>query len=222
MSDLKKFLSYLVPIRIKNYQSVHSGNLQINLIDGVRTLDTTNSNYSFGSLQRILFQGLKKIHFNDEFNSILILGLGGGSVIQTIREKFNSQAKIDVVEIDMEIINIARSEFNIGRFQNVKVINDDAFNYVTKCDLSYDLIVVDLFIGNRIPEVFFTKPFLRSINYILNKNGKLIYNLMRDTIENDVKLNIINVLKESGLTISIYEQIENTNDLIIGTKSNTQ
>ena len=89
---MKRILSYLYPIQLKKYYSPINGKIEVKLIDGKKILDTQKSNFSYGSLQRILRYGLKKIDFNMDTDRILVLGLGGGSIIQTIREEFNSNA----------------------------------------------------------------------------------------------------------------------------------
>ena len=54
-------------------------------------LDSKNTNYSYGSLQRILRLGLKNIGFDKivPMDHILVLGVAGGSVIKTLVEDFN-------------------------------------------------------------------------------------------------------------------------------------
>ncbi len=60
-----------------------------------------NTNYSFGSLQRALKKGLKYIGYERirNFESILILGVAGGSVIETLNKEVKFDGKITGVEI---------------------------------------------------------------------------------------------------------------------------
>ncbi len=50
----------------------------------MKVLSSSHANYSYGALQRVLEYGLKQIDMRDVKN-ILLLGLGGGSVIETLR-----------------------------------------------------------------------------------------------------------------------------------------
>ena len=58
---LKKILSYLIPMNVLQKKSVLSKNLEITWNNGELVLDSKNTNYSYGSLQRILRTGLKTI-----------------------------------------------------------------------------------------------------------------------------------------------------------------
>ena len=84
----------------KKYTSKISGELEINLVGGKKVLDTKSSNYSYGSLQKLLHIGLEEINFDDIVQNVLVLGMGGGSIVETIRIDFKSKAFIELVEID--------------------------------------------------------------------------------------------------------------------------
>ena len=59
----KKWLSYLLPITIYKTDSIISKSIELTWHNGQLLLDTQNTNYSYGSLQRILRKGLKEIGF---------------------------------------------------------------------------------------------------------------------------------------------------------------
>jgi spermidine synthase len=215
---MKRLLSYLFPISFKKYDSSLNGTLELNLVNGKLVLDTKFSNYSYGSLQRILHTGLQAIKFNNNIRRVLILGLGGGSVIQTIRENFKSDALIVAVDIDPKIIDIAINEFNINRFKNVTIIQDDALSYIENSNDTFDLIIVDIFIGDTIPKIFTEVQFINSTVHHLNTDGKLIYNTIRNTIQSETINQIKNTLLNLNCKVRILESIEETNDLIIAEK----
>ena len=126
---MKTGLSYIFPIRLKEFRTKLNGLLEINLVNGKAQLDSADSNYSFGSLQKILLRGLEEIKFSNEKN-ILLLGLGAGSVIHTIRKDYSSSANITAIEIDAEMIQIANDYFKLNEFSNLTIIEDDAFWFV--------------------------------------------------------------------------------------------
>ena len=47
---MRKILSYIFPLRLKNYSSEINGQLEINVIHGRKTLDNATCNLSYGSL----------------------------------------------------------------------------------------------------------------------------------------------------------------------------
>ena len=95
---------YLITRKIN---SDYNGTLEITWYNGKKQLNTKNANYSYGLLQKILKIGLQKIDLRPSKN-ILLLGLGGGSVIKTLRDDFDYQQYITAIDIDPVIINIAQ------------------------------------------------------------------------------------------------------------------
>jgi spermidine synthase len=93
---VRKCLSYLVPINILKVKSEFSKTLEVTYNNGELVIDSLNTNYSYGSLQRILAKGLRFIGKEkiQNMNHILILGIAGGSVIKTLRTKFSYQNQI--------------------------------------------------------------------------------------------------------------------------------
>ncbi len=215
---MKKFLSHILPFSLKKYKSKFSGQLEINYNDGKKVLDTSNSNYSYGTLQKILHKGLEEIKFTNDNQNILVLGLGGGSIIETIRDHFKSKAFIELVDIDDTIITIAKEEFEIERFNNINIICDDASDYIKKTSKTFDLIIVDIFIGDTVPEIFTEPEFLTDTINRLNPNGKIIYNTMRTTMPKETLAKIEKVFYERDLKIKVLEKVEDSNDLIIAEK----
>jgi spermidine synthase len=212
---MKKLLSYLFPFVLKHYTSSINGRLTINLVNGKKILDTPRSNYSYGALQKVLHKGLAELPFTSDISSILVLGLGGGSIVPTIREDFNSSAFMELVDMDAEIISIAKNEFAIEQFGNINIVHSDALEYIKNTTHTFDLIIVDLFIVDTIPEVFTQPEFIDHVVYHLAPNGKLIYNTMRKTLPIEVFNRIKESLLAKDLSVKILQQVEWSNDLII-------
>jgi len=217
-AKIKDKLSYVMPLRVKNYHSPINGLLEINITDGIKTLDTHSCNYSYGSLQIILQKGLEEIEWSHAVKNILILGLGGGSVIQTIREVFHSDADITAVEIDHTMIEIARQEFGIEKYAPLNIINDDALHFMAKCSKSYDLIIVDVFVQETIPENCLSTDFLTKISTALAENGNIVFNTMRDSIEKKTIDFVSQQFRKNGLTVRIIDRVGKTNTLILAKK----
>ena len=215
---MKKTISYLFPFRLKNYLSKYNGKLEINLTNGKRILDTPSGNFSYGSLQKILHKGLVKAGFNKNTKRILVLGLGGGSVVQTIREDFGSDAFIQLVDIDSVMIYIALHEFKLNRFGNMDIVCADAADYLKNTAQYFDLIIVDIFLVNKIPPVFTQSYFIKSVCNHLSPEGKVIYNTFRGTMAANVFTRIKNEFITQGLRVTVMKKVDWTNDLIIAEK----
>jgi spermidine synthase len=107
--------------------------------------------------------------------NILILGVGGGSVIHSIRA-YDTKVKIIGIEVDPIMKQIATEQFAIKESRNQKIIIADAIAYLFKETQKYDLIIVDLYIGPLNPSKSRTKKFIKQLSITLKKNGTIFYN----------------------------------------------
>jgi spermidine synthase len=77
--------------------------------------------------------------------SLLILGLGGGSVARVARA-ISPSADIVGVECDAEVLAAARRYFDLDAL-DVEVVHGDARRYLGRSRRRFDMIVEDVFIG---------------------------------------------------------------------------
>ncbi|MHA1344292.1 MAG: spermidine synthase, partial [Promethearchaeota archaeon] len=102
--------------------------------------------------------------------SILIMGLGGGS-IPMMFHNICKQTHIDVVEI-------AKKYFHFNASPGLQFHIDDASLFVKKSNKQYDLIIMDAYIGNELPRSLTTPEFFNEINRLLSLNGTFIANVL--------------------------------------------
>lgn len=212
---IKRLLSYLLPINIYQKKSEFSKNLEVTWNNGFLVLDSENTNYSFGSLQRVLKKGLKYIGYDriNKFDSILILGVAGGSIIETLKNDLKFKGKIIGVEIDAAVIEIANKYFGLNQFDNVEIVIDDAFEFVLKTREKYDLIVIDIFQDTTMPNFLFEDFFINRINFLLNVNGFILFNTMI-LDEKDLERNIAYRTRfNDNYSVRLYPKIEHHNEL---------
>ena len=212
---IKRLLSFLLPVKIHQKKSVYSKNLEVTWNNGYLVLDSENTNYSFGSLQRVLKKGLKYIGYDriNKFDSILILGVAGGSIIETLKNDLKFKGKITGVEIDTTVIEIANKYFGLDQFDNVEIVIDDAFEFVLKTKEKYDLIVIDIFQDTTMPNFLFEDFFINRINFLLNVNGFILFNTMI-LDKKDSERNVIYRTKFStNYSVRLYPKIEHHNEL---------
>src|SRR5690606_13492052 len=174
---LKRLLSYLYPIRILRKPSDVSQSLELTYVNGKLLLDSENANYSYGSLQRVLFFGLQQIGFEKirEMNDVLVLGVAGGSVIESLDE-IGFRGRITGVEIDAEVIEIARKYYNLDRFSNLEIVVADASEFMRSNRKKYDLIVIDVFTDRNMPMFLYDEDFVDSVLSSLQTNGFILFN----------------------------------------------
>jgi len=211
---MKKILSYLWPQTTK-FPSDHNGNLEVTLYNGKKMLDSKNANYSFGSLQRILEIGFNNIDFTN-INSILLLGLGGGSAVNSLRKKFKYNKLIHAVELDSKVINIAEKEFGVASSDNLIIQKADALDFVANCKKEFDLVIVDIFIDNRVPNQFYSTKFCENVLKLISSKGNLIFNLGLDKKSiNERKKVAIYFKEKQNIHVNLLEKVMGTNDLLI-------
>ncbi len=125
---------------------------------------------------KMTFAGLL---LNPQPKRILIAGLGGGSIPRVLA-KLYPEARIDIVEIDPAVVDVAREYFDFKEHDNIHIIVRDARVYVKQAALlggqHYDYIVLDAFNGDYIPEHLMTKEFLEECKALLSDDGVLIAN----------------------------------------------
>lgn len=112
--------------------------------------------------------------------NILLLGLGGGTVVKMLQKKF-PDTHITAVEIDPVMITIAKKYFKIKPSSKLKIVQADAFKFVTTNNLqpnSYNLILVDLFAGDSQPAQLHTHQFHKDLKKILSQYGQIIFNCL--------------------------------------------
>lgn len=214
---LKKLLSYLIPIKVYTKTSQISRTLEVTLSNGELVLDSKNTNYSYGSLQRILRKGLQHIGFEKikTFKNILVLGVAGGSVIKTLKEEIGYKGNITGVELDPEIIEIANNYFNLDKTEGVSIIIDDAKQFVVKTKEKYDLVIVDIFQDKSMPEFLFKTDFTENIKNIVNTQGYILFNTMVLNRKDKERNKTYTELFNNNFKIDSYPGLENYNEIFI-------
>ncbi len=212
---MKKIVSHIWPLT-KRISSQINGTLEVTWINGKKVLDSQNANYSYGALEKVLNYGLSQIEIQN-VTEILVLGLGGGSVIQSLENRFKYYGKITAVEIDNAIIQIAKDEFDVKDNKRLNIINEDALQYVQSCKKHYDLIIVDIFIDQIVPESFYEEKFWRHTLQILSPGGNIIFNagiLLEDT----TRIDTIQTAFASEISWTQHDHVEGVNTLLVGKK----
>lgn len=220
---LHKILSYIIPVKIFQTKSKISKTIEVTWVNGELVMDTANTNYSYGSLQRILRKGLNHFGFENivKMNHVLVLGVAGGSVIKTLVDEIHFEGKITGVDIDPEIIKIANEYFKLDEIKNLDIVIDDAFEFVLKTKDRYDMIIIDIFQDMTMPNFLFEMFFFNRILFLLRNKGFVLFNTMCLTKEDNLRnQNFINELNDDNYKVQTIPRVEVHNELIIIEKMN--
>jgi spermidine synthase len=110
--------------------------------------------------------------------SVLVVGLGGGTLPRALREVL-PKVRIDVVEIDPAVVRVANRYFDFTPSDLTRVIESDGRVYVKRAQRAgqhYDLIMLDAFDHEYIPEHLLTREFLQEVKSLLTPQGVLAAN----------------------------------------------
>ena len=124
---------------------------------------------------RMTFAGLTA---NPEPKEMLMIGLGGGTIASTLMELY-PDLKMDLVEVDEAVVKVAQQFFNFypNAMTNVVIVDGRVFvRRALRIDRRYDLIILDAYNGDYIPEHLMTKEFLSDVKALLTPNGILVAN----------------------------------------------
>ena len=215
---IQKLVSYLYPVKIFKKKSARSKVIEVTWANGELVLDSENTNYSYGSLQRILRYGLRNIGYDKvlEMDHILVLGVAGGSVIKTLVDEIKYNGKITGVEIDTDMIQIANQYFGLNEINQLEIVIDDAFEFVLKTKDKYDLIIIDIFEDTNMPNFLFEKFFSERICFLLKDHGFILFNTMiLDEAHNVRNRKYISEINPKLFTSKMLPRIEVHNELII-------
>lgn len=222
MPLLKQIISYLIDLPVQQVESPYSGTLKVVWSQGRKVLNTSQVNYSFQSLHRIFKWSFKKSNLPSSIHRVLILGLGGGSIVEILRKKHQIKAPIHVVEIDDTIISLATQEFHIHKFDPVQIYHQDAFLFISQMTQTYDLICMDVFIHDKVPANLIHHATLEKLINQLTPNGKLFINTMlNDFLHEDDLVSLKQILQSKPTLHSIGFEIlnpEENNRMVVITK----
>lgn len=121
---------------------------------------------------------LASLYINPDPKNVLVIGMGGGIIPMALRSIIPS-ASIDTVEVDQSIVNVASAYFGYKQDSNNHAFIDDGRMFVRKKlrqKAHYDLVIIDAFDKEFIPEHLLTKEFLSQIHQLLSENGVLASN----------------------------------------------
>lgn len=178
---LNHLLSYVKSVNIEKRTGENLPVLEVNIRNGKYVLDGEKVNYSFGTLHDLFNASFKKYQIKEKsIKDALILGFGAGSVADILTNKLKMNCKIKGVEQDPVVIQIARKYFNSDDLKDTTIACEDAFKFIATDNELYDLIVIDIFVENRVPMTFLMKEFIRLVHQRLRTGGIVFFNKIND------------------------------------------
>jgi spermidine synthase len=110
---------------------------------------------------------------------VLLLGLGAGTSADLVRRLW-PKSRLVAVELDEVMIEIGKRFFSLAEMDNFTIRVTDAVDYVTSGAGAeggvFDLILVDLYLGQTYPAGAETDLFLGRLREMVADGGEVIFN----------------------------------------------
>lgn len=223
------FSSYFNEQVIDTFHSEINPLIEVALINGVYQLNAGSVNYSFGPLHEAFRKYFRKDPPTlDNDSKVLLLGLGGGSIVRILRQELEILCSITGVEVDIAVITAARKHFSLDKVAGLKVILADAYEYMEQCTETFDFIAVDIYIDDKVPAQFETIAFIQNLARCLNPGGKVVFNKLQPIEEDEIEEEVtavqalVNNFERTFDTTEIVKVVVNKkcpNCFITGTKN---
>jgi len=198
---------------------------------GVRTLyfdDAMETQMSLADPLKGHFEYTEFFHmpwlWNTGITSVLTIGLGGGSVQRSF-EHYYPEVRIETVEIDPAVVEVAKSFFHFKESDRQKVIVEDGRVYLRRTRGRYDLIVMDAYVqgryGSSIPQHLATKEFFELARDHLGTNGLVAYNVIGsvNAWRSDVVGAIYRTMKAVFPQVYVFPARTSGNVVLVATKA---
>ncbi len=106
----------------------------------------------------------------------LVLGLGGGAFARLLLQRADTVV-VDAVDVDPVVAAVAHSHFRLPETPRLQVHVDDAAAFVARATPGYDIVLIDGFSGELIPESLSTPSFFAQVRALLADDGVAVMNV---------------------------------------------
>lgn len=112
-----------------------------------------------------------------EPQNVLCVGLGAGSWPRYFNSLY-PDADVDVVEIDPDMVDVARKYFHFKESSRMKVHTEDGRVFIKRTSRKYDIVFLDAYQSGDIPFHLTTVEFLREVKSRLKEGGVVVANIL--------------------------------------------
>ncbi len=150
-------------------------------------------------------------------SNILMIGLGGGTIVYQINRLYGKKVQMDVVEIDEKMIELAE-DFIPEDIKKVNLFLEDGIKFLNKNKKKYELVFLDAYDGDKIPDEFLDEKTVESINNALTEEGVLAINYAMSFKAIVFLQNYINKLKKYFKVYLVNNPLGSGNTIILCSK----
>ncbi len=179
-----------------------------------RQLTTGNILQDYVVSDSLDFSLMYYVNFTDQLlkyipnkSSSLLVGLGTGSLYAVLK---NHRSNVETVEIDKRIYDYGVSYFGMKDHPEHAITDGRYFLNVT--NKKYDLILLDVIIGENVPGQLISLEVFQRCRHLLNDGGTLIieHGAVHNIEDNSFIPSVVKTLNEAGFQVSIFNPLKST------------
>ena len=177
MSPLQRWLSYLTELHVETVDSDVSPHLYVSIRRGRYQLSTHNAVYSYADKYDNFRRSFEQMDLDAlPGNRVLLLGFGLGSIPFMLERRFGKIFDYTGVELDPAVIYLASKYVLPDLESRTELVQTDAELFLQMRAETYDLICMDIFLEQRVPQQFETPAFFELLRERLTPGGTVLYN----------------------------------------------
>ena len=177
----KKWLSYITPVHLETTGSAINDILEVYLVRNRLRLTTHDAIYSYDDQYLNYTKTFQKIRLPEDGADVLILGFGLGSIPIMLEKKFKKKYNYTAVEIDETVLSLF-SRYQMSRLNSsLEIHQGDAAQFMRTQTRQYDIICVDAFVGEFVPDHLKEDEFLENLKRAVAPDGLILWNMLYDT-----------------------------------------
>ncbi len=112
---------------------------------------------------------------------VLLIGLGGASIPKFLQKEF-PDLRLDIVELDPDVVQVCQEYFEFRGTPGVRVIVMDGRMYLKRAEKTYDVILLDAYAADHVPFHLTTKEFIELVKAHLKPGGVVASNLWEKAV----------------------------------------
>ena len=151
------------------------------------------------------------------------MGLGGGAMVHFLRH-YDPEVRVDALEIDPVVVQVADRYFDTRSGGNVNIITADGVRYLAETHEHYDVIYMDAFLkpsqdtdATGKPLAMKTQQFYKDLQKKLTAKGLVVFNVNpHQTVEADLR-----VIRAAFAQTYVFHTAD-TNIIVLGSPARTR
>ncbi|GGB54532.1 fused MFS/spermidine synthase [Shewanella inventionis] len=130
--------------------------------------------------QHTYVQAMLSVLLFTQPKSVIILGLGGGALVHSLRH-VDAAIKITAVELRQRVIEVAKKFFQLPLSKKLTLINQDANLFLAQAEhKKVDVIFADIYSNKGVDKQQLTDLFINQSKQLIKADGFLVLNCWKE------------------------------------------